>query len=150
MLSFAGIPVVMGNGVPELKARGWRVTGSNEDDGVAAAISAIRLTGGAGVRLRHILASMGCHGLSLCAATAARAEYIVLHSGARLNVTGYQLFGDKYRLQMVAVLPKCPRAEVLAIEPQEVFDPSLSLSATNTPSAKLSVRPPRAMTSTQT
>ena len=38
MLSFAGIPVVMGNGVPELKARGWRVTLSNEDDGVAAAI----------------------------------------------------------------------------------------------------------------
>jgi Cof subfamily protein (haloacid dehalogenase superfamily) len=38
MLSFAGIPVVMGNGVPELKARGWHVTRSNDDDGVAAAI----------------------------------------------------------------------------------------------------------------
>jgi Cof subfamily protein (haloacid dehalogenase superfamily) len=38
MLSLAGIPVVMGNGVPELKARGWHVTGSNDDDGVAAAI----------------------------------------------------------------------------------------------------------------
>jgi Cof subfamily protein (haloacid dehalogenase superfamily) len=38
MLSFAGIPVVMGNGVPELKARGWHVTGSNDEDGVAEAI----------------------------------------------------------------------------------------------------------------
>ena len=39
MLSFAGIPVVMENGVPELKARGWHVTRSNDDDGVAAAIT---------------------------------------------------------------------------------------------------------------
>ncbi len=38
MLSFAGTPVVMGNGVPELKARGWHVTCSNDEDGVAAAI----------------------------------------------------------------------------------------------------------------
>ena len=38
MLSFAGIPVVMGNGVPELKAHGWHVTLSNDEDGVAAAI----------------------------------------------------------------------------------------------------------------
>ncbi len=38
MLSLAGIPVVMGNGVPELKARGWHVTQSNDEDGVAAAI----------------------------------------------------------------------------------------------------------------
>jgi Cof subfamily protein (haloacid dehalogenase superfamily) len=38
MLSFAGIPVVMSNGVAELKARGWHVTRSNDEDGVAAAI----------------------------------------------------------------------------------------------------------------
>lgn len=38
MLSFAGVPVVMGNGVPELKQRGWHVTRSNDEDGVAAAI----------------------------------------------------------------------------------------------------------------
>jgi Cof subfamily protein (haloacid dehalogenase superfamily) len=38
MLSFAGIPVVMSNGVSELKARGWHVTRSNDEDGVAAAI----------------------------------------------------------------------------------------------------------------
>jgi len=38
MLEFAGLPVVMGNGVAELKSLGWRVTLSNDDCGVAAAI----------------------------------------------------------------------------------------------------------------
>ena len=38
MLSFAGIPVVMGNCVPELREQGWHVTGTNDEDGVAAAI----------------------------------------------------------------------------------------------------------------
>jgi hypothetical protein len=38
MLAFAGIPVVMGNGVPELKAYGWHETRSNDEGGVAAAI----------------------------------------------------------------------------------------------------------------
>lgn len=46
MLSFAGVPVVMGNGVPELKARGWHVTLSNDEDGVAAAIWQFALQGG--------------------------------------------------------------------------------------------------------
>jgi Cof subfamily protein (haloacid dehalogenase superfamily) len=38
MLSFAGIPVVMGNCVPALREQGWHVTGTNDQDGVAAAI----------------------------------------------------------------------------------------------------------------
>jgi Cof subfamily protein (haloacid dehalogenase superfamily) len=38
MLQFAGLPVVMGNSVPELKSLGWRETLSNEQGGVAAAI----------------------------------------------------------------------------------------------------------------
>jgi Cof subfamily protein (haloacid dehalogenase superfamily) len=38
MLEFAGLPVVMGNAVEELKKDGWRVTASNDDAGVAAAI----------------------------------------------------------------------------------------------------------------
>jgi 5-amino-6-(5-phospho-D-ribitylamino)uracil phosphatase len=38
MLAFAGLPVVMGNAVPELKSLGWRVTLSNDDCGVAVAI----------------------------------------------------------------------------------------------------------------
>ena len=38
MLQFAGLPVVMGNSVPELKALGWRETLTNDQGGVAAAI----------------------------------------------------------------------------------------------------------------
>jgi Cof subfamily protein (haloacid dehalogenase superfamily) len=38
MLSFAGIPVVMGNSVPELKTFGWHETGTNDEGGVATAI----------------------------------------------------------------------------------------------------------------
>jgi len=43
MLCFAGVPVVMGNCVPELKQRGWHITGSNDEDGVAAAIERFAL-----------------------------------------------------------------------------------------------------------
>jgi hydroxymethylpyrimidine pyrophosphatase-like HAD family hydrolase len=38
MLEAAGLPVVMGNAVPELRDRGWAVTGTNDDAGVAQAI----------------------------------------------------------------------------------------------------------------
>ncbi|HTZ47954.1 MAG TPA: Cof-type HAD-IIB family hydrolase [Verrucomicrobiae bacterium] len=43
MLSFAGTAVVMDNCVPELKERGWHVTRSNDEDGVAAAIERFAL-----------------------------------------------------------------------------------------------------------
>ena len=38
MLEFAGTPVVMGNALGELKARGWSVTTTNDEAGVARAI----------------------------------------------------------------------------------------------------------------
>jgi Cof subfamily protein (haloacid dehalogenase superfamily) len=44
MLCFAGIPVVMENSVPELKMRGWHITRSNDEDGVAAAIQQFALS----------------------------------------------------------------------------------------------------------
>jgi soluble lytic murein transglycosylase-like protein len=50
-----------------------------------------------------------------------RAEYVVLRSGQRLNVTGYQLVGEKYRLQLKGGFVEVPVAEVLSIEPEEVF-----------------------------
>jgi Cof subfamily protein (haloacid dehalogenase superfamily) len=43
MLSFAGIPVVMGNSVPELRNFGWHETCSNDENGVAAAIEQFAL-----------------------------------------------------------------------------------------------------------
>lgn len=48
MLSFAGQPVVMGNSVPELKSFGWHETLSNDDAGVAAAITRFALREAAG------------------------------------------------------------------------------------------------------
>lgn len=38
MLEFAGYPVIMGNACEELRGRGWRVTGSNGECGLAEAI----------------------------------------------------------------------------------------------------------------
>ncbi len=38
MLEFAGTPVLMGNALDELKARGWPVTATNDEGGVARAI----------------------------------------------------------------------------------------------------------------
>ena len=41
MLAFAGLPFIMGNACEELKARGWPVTLSNDEHGVAAAIEQV-------------------------------------------------------------------------------------------------------------
>ena len=45
MLEAAGLPVVMGNAVPALLERGWPVTATNDDAGVAAAIHRYVLRG---------------------------------------------------------------------------------------------------------
>jgi hypothetical protein len=47
MLEFAGLPVVMGNSVAELKSLGWHVTLSNDENGVAEAIREYALDGNA-------------------------------------------------------------------------------------------------------
>ena len=41
MLAFAGAPFIMGNACEELKSRGWPVTRSNDENGVAAAIEQV-------------------------------------------------------------------------------------------------------------
>jgi soluble lytic murein transglycosylase-like protein len=61
--------------------------------------------------------------LGLLAAPALRAEYIVLRSGQRLKVTGYQLLGNKYRLQMGGGTVEIAAEDVVAIEPEEIFTP---------------------------
>jgi len=72
------------------------------------------------LRLKHaaLLLSLG-----LLAAPALRAEYVVLRSGQRLKVTGYQLLGDKYRLQMGGGTVEIAAEDVVTIEPEEVFTP---------------------------
>jgi hydroxymethylpyrimidine pyrophosphatase-like HAD family hydrolase len=41
MLAFAGQPFIMGNASQELKDRGWNVTLSNDEHGIAAAIQQV-------------------------------------------------------------------------------------------------------------
>jgi Cof subfamily protein (haloacid dehalogenase superfamily) len=41
MLAFAGLPFIMGNACEELRSNGWRVTLSNDENGVAAAIEQV-------------------------------------------------------------------------------------------------------------
>lgn len=41
MLAFAGVPFIMGNASEELRGRGWAVTLSNDQNGVAAAIEQV-------------------------------------------------------------------------------------------------------------
>lgn len=48
MLEFAGLPVVMGNSVPGLLARGWAITGDNEHAGLAEAIRRFALESSGG------------------------------------------------------------------------------------------------------
>ena len=55
-------------------------------------------------------------------APVAQAEYVVLRTGARLTVTGYELLGDKYHLQMKGGTAEIAAEEVVSIEPEEVFE----------------------------
>jgi hydroxymethylpyrimidine pyrophosphatase-like HAD family hydrolase len=45
MLGFAGVAVVMGNSVAELRSNGWHATGTNDEGGVAQAIKRFVLEG---------------------------------------------------------------------------------------------------------
>ena len=70
--------------------------------------------------MRLIAATLAAAAM-LAAAQPARAEYFVLRSGQRLSVTGYQLVGDTYKLQLQGGSAEISAAEVVAIEPEEVF-----------------------------
>jgi len=62
-------------------------------------------------------------GLLLVGATAARADYVVLRSGARLDVTGYEILPDRYILHLKGGVAEVPLNEIVGIEPEEIFDP---------------------------
>ena len=75
------------------------------------------------MRLRAILSTLLASVGLTAGAAIVRADYVVLRSGARLNVTGYELLGDKYRLQMNGGVAEVPASDVVGIEPEEVFEP---------------------------
>jgi len=71
--------------------------------------------------------------LLLALAPDLRAEYVVLRSGQRLNVTGYELQGDHYKLQMQGGTMEVPAADVVDIERQEIFTPLPAPETSNEP-----------------
>jgi hypothetical protein len=62
-------------------------------------------------------------GALLLAPCGARADNIVLKNGQRLNVTGYQLIGDTYHLQMAGGFVDVPSDQVASVEPEDSFAP---------------------------
>jgi soluble lytic murein transglycosylase-like protein len=72
------------------------------------------------MRLRRILLSCA---VLFSVAPSLRAEYVALRNGQRLHVTGYQLLGEKYRLQIAGGIVEVPVEEVMAIEPEDLFAP---------------------------
>jgi len=72
--------------------------------------------------VRLTLALLSCT-ILFAAAPSSRAEYVALRSGQRLHVTGYQLLGDKYRLQIAGGVVEIPVAEVVSIDPEDTFAP---------------------------
>jgi Transglycosylase SLT domain len=73
--------------------------------------------------MKHIF-RIGVGAICLVGAVAqVHAEYVVLRSGARLNVTSYELINGKYRLQMKGGTVELPAEDVVSIEPEEIFEP---------------------------
>jgi hypothetical protein len=72
----------------------------------------------------------------LVAAAPARADYVVLRSGTRLNVSGYEILGDKYRLHVEGGTADVPIDDIVSIEPEEIFEPSTEPLTEKTPFQK--------------
>ena len=76
--------------------------------------------------------------LLLCTACLpTRAEYVVLRSSQRLHVTGYQLNGDTYHLQLSGGTADIPASEVTAIEPEDIFYPIPRVETSKAPFREL-------------
>lgn len=57
----------------------------------------------------------------IAAVPSARADYAVLRSGARLHVTGYQLYGDRVRLAVAGGQVDIAASELIDVEPEDLF-----------------------------
>jgi hypothetical protein len=73
---------------------------------------------------KHLMAGAAAALALLCiGAGQARADYVVLRSGARLDVTGYEILPDRYILHLKGGVAEVPVGEIVGIEPEEIFDP---------------------------
>jgi hypothetical protein len=71
--------------------------------------------------VRVIRVPLGACMALLFAVPALRAEYIVLKTGQQFHVTGYQLLGDKYRLQIAGGFVDVAVDDVARIDPEDQF-----------------------------
>ena len=71
------------------------------------------------------------------ATPAARADYAVLRSGARLHITSYQRVGDQVRLTVDGGTVEVAASDLVAIEPEEVFRSNPPAPTISGPYAKL-------------
>ncbi|MGB2636582.1 MAG: lytic transglycosylase domain-containing protein [Candidatus Acidiferrum sp.] len=74
------------------------------------------------IRKYILTGSLAALALLLGGATAARADYVVLRSGARLDVTGYEILPDRYILHLKGGVAEVPLSEIVGIEPEDVFE----------------------------
>jgi hypothetical protein len=70
-------------------------------------------------------------------ASTARADYVVLRSGTRLNVTGYEILGDRYRLHLKGGVAEVLVEDIAGIEPEEIFEPIPEPLSDTTPFQKI-------------
>jgi hypothetical protein len=87
--------------------------------------------------IRHILLTGLASAALLASAIAAHADYVVLRSGARLNVTGYEILGDKYRLHLKGGVAEVSVDDIVGIEPEEIFEPLPEPLSEKTPFQKI-------------
>src|SRR5690349_9071994 len=99
----------------------------------AASHRSLRVAGG---RFCLMAASRGI-GATFASAPPACAADFVLRSGQRLSVTGYQLVGETYKLQLQGGSAEIAAAEVVAIEPEEIFTSSPASAASHSPYSEL-------------
>jgi len=67
---------------------------------------------------------LSCAIVALAAlAPCARADYVVLQSGQRIHVTGYERVGDTLRLTMAVGTLEIPADTVVQIDPEDIFLP---------------------------
>ena len=89
------------------------------------------------MRLKFAITAALAVAACLLASVSARADYVLLRNGSRLNVTGYEILGDKYRLHIQGGFADVPVDEIAAIEPEEIFEPNTAPLSEKTPFQKI-------------
>lgn len=68
---------------------------------------------------------------------AVRGDYLVLRSGARINVSSYEVRGDKIRAQIAGGWAEFAAIDVVSIEPEEIFVAAPKMPLTQAPFGEL-------------